>query len=673
MILLFAFAGFVSLCTALCRGGLPARLSRSGSGTCGFQNSGCCVGSNDTALAAQVSAGLSAACALAIKRTVCAQCAVDSALVFKSASGPRANMPTLCASTCAQLYADCATQVIANPPWGGGPANTLRLDAQYASSDAFCEFVQAADGTTCDAFSNELVRLTTRLRVGASGWAFRAGPIAGFQTLAFDASSWTSNQVAPLGFDSANATKQFGTVLPAASRLMLFRTFVNIFPSELPTVLRGVLRVATNDPAILYVNGVEVGRGSGTLNDEYWGVEAFVPLANLVANQNLIAIEVNSANANMLLDAEFAFELAPVFFTAVRPTPVPTPLPTPRPTPKPTPRPTPAPTPLPPTTTEASTTTTTAADTTTTTATTTTASETTSETTTETVTETTNTAAVNDSSTTALETTSVDTVASTTTLATAGTTAGVGGPPAEFDFLAVVTEFFTVYAPENIAIVAGAGAGILVCLILCIVLIVCLVRRRKSKKSSYHAEDSYVDLYGNMAISAPLVTVRPDGSNRPPDALTLPPTIATSRPGMYDNLPANPTATIVADTPANPLPPPPGGIDAAPPVLPVRSLQPPPTLNLPPAPLSLSNALPPPPQGSDAPPAPLRAVTVTSNLPDASPATPQQPPPQAPLRSITMMGAGPASANGPPPAFAPMRTVVSSGAQKINIDWIDDD
>jgi hypothetical protein len=38
-----------------------------------------------------------------------------------------------------------------------------------------------------------------------------------------------------------------------------------------------------------------------------------------------------------------------------------------------------------------------------------------------------------------------------------------------------------------------------------------------------------------------------------------------------------------------------------------------------------------------------------------------------------MMGAGPASPNGPPPAFTPMRTVVSSGAQKINIDWIDDD
>jgi hypothetical protein len=328
-LMLFASATILLLLhetSAICRSGQPSLATRSTSGVCMLQNTGCCTAADDTAINAQLTAfgtGVSAACKDSLRQILCVVCDHDAAMAYTSPN-PNA-MPRLCQIECEPIYNNCRNDVVSSPPWGGSGT----LGSRFATWNAFCESIGSADGSTCATFSRGIFPKTVVFKSGEQ-WKYAAAASAtGFETDSFDDSAFASGN-SPLGFNAANASATFGTRLPTTTRSTVFRKFVNIVAGEYLLLVRGYLRVASDDGAAVYFNGKLLGSDE-TANhaNANWNSEFIIEKTDIKSGTNLVAVRVANDDASALyFDAEMVFDNAFVPYTALAPTPMPAPVPT---------------------------------------------------------------------------------------------------------------------------------------------------------------------------------------------------------------------------------------------------------------------------------------------------------------------------------------------------------
>jgi hypothetical protein len=147
---------------------------------------------------------------------------------------------------------------------------------------------------------------------GSGGWRYAAG-VKGDAWLAPDFADKGWREVkAPFGNGEPEIARRKGTEVPEKGQPLFARRAFEV-PAEL-LKQKGVtfrLRVASDNSAVVYLNGKPADRDSGDHEFSYWNRDVAVPAALLKAGRNVLAIRVdNSAgSSDAYLDAELVAEL----------------------------------------------------------------------------------------------------------------------------------------------------------------------------------------------------------------------------------------------------------------------------------------------------------------------------------------------------------------------------
>jgi hypothetical protein len=327
--LLLMQLAILDISVAICRSGEPSLSTRATTGVCALQNSGCCTTANDTSLSAQLAAygtDVSTACRNSLRQIWCVQCDQDAAMAYTTPN-PNA-IPRLCQIECQPIYDNCRSDVVTNPPWGGSGT----LASRFATWNAFCESIGSADGSTCATFSRGIFPKTVIFKSGEPWKYLVSSTAAGFEQDTFDDSAFTSGN-SPLGFDAANASAPFGTKLPTSARTTVFRKFVNFVAGVYARLVRGYLRVASDNGAAVYFNGKLLGSDDTSSHaGANWNSEFVIDMTDIKSGINLIAVRVANNDANALyFDAEMVYVSTFVPYIAATTTTQLTPAPNPPP------------------------------------------------------------------------------------------------------------------------------------------------------------------------------------------------------------------------------------------------------------------------------------------------------------------------------------------------------
>lgn len=161
-------------------------------------------------------------------------------------------------------------------------------------------------------------RVTALLEQGSAGWKMTvARPVITdnerWRSADFDDKAWKPVK-APVGYGEAEISNRKGTVISEVGQTMLFRRVVDVSGDVLKRKdLTLELRIASDDSAIVYVNGKVVSDDSTTDHEfEYWNQTVQLAANVLRPGNNVIAVVVlnKQGSSDLYLDMELTAESA---------------------------------------------------------------------------------------------------------------------------------------------------------------------------------------------------------------------------------------------------------------------------------------------------------------------------------------------------------------------------
>jgi hypothetical protein len=138
-----------------------------------------------------------------------------------------------------------------------------------------------------------------RNQVGGEGW----------RNADFDDRKW-HNGKAPIGYGETEIVARKGTTIPEKGQPFLFRRIVNVSSDLLnQKAIAFQLRVASDDNAAVYLNGVPIDRDPAEDHEfRYWNREVEVPAKHFKPGRNILAVLVKNqpGSSDLYLDMELS-------------------------------------------------------------------------------------------------------------------------------------------------------------------------------------------------------------------------------------------------------------------------------------------------------------------------------------------------------------------------------
>jgi hypothetical protein len=183
---------------------------------------------------------------------------------------------------------------------------TLREEAKFTAS---VDAQAPADGDTGKAANTKAVALVAD---GSGGWRYAAG-VKGDDWIKPDFADKNWKEVkAPFGNGEGEIARRKGTEVPEKGQALFARRAFDV-PADLLRQ-KGVtfrLRVASDNSAVVYLNGKPADQDSGDHEFSYWNRDVVVPAAQLKEGRNVIAVRLDNAagSSDAYLDLELVAEV----------------------------------------------------------------------------------------------------------------------------------------------------------------------------------------------------------------------------------------------------------------------------------------------------------------------------------------------------------------------------
>ncbi len=160
----------------------------------------------------------------------------------------------------------------------------------------------------------KLQKAALLIAAGSDGWLFSAASAVqgdGWVQPKFDAAKWAKGK-APLGYGEAVIAQKKGTTLELKGQDLLFRREFTVGEGALESAKAVRLRIASDNSAIVWINGQEVDRDTANHEATYWNRDVAVPAKVLVKGRNVIAVKVNNSrgSSDAVLDVELGGALS---------------------------------------------------------------------------------------------------------------------------------------------------------------------------------------------------------------------------------------------------------------------------------------------------------------------------------------------------------------------------
>jgi hypothetical protein len=187
-----------------------------------------------------------------------------------------------------------------------GKLQRLRASLKLLDYNAKRDFVGwGGDGEVVEEF-----KTFTLLAESTAGWKFlprRQVPGESWTKADFDDRKWRNGQ-APIGYGEEEINKRRGTTVPEHGETFLFRRVLEV-PSDLLAQKNVTfqLRVASDDSAIVYLNGTVVDKDPEEDHEfSYWNRDVEVPAKLVKSGRNLLAVQVKNrpGSSDIYLDME---------------------------------------------------------------------------------------------------------------------------------------------------------------------------------------------------------------------------------------------------------------------------------------------------------------------------------------------------------------------------------
>lgn len=172
-----------------------------------------------------------------------------------------------------------------------------------------------ADAKTAVAPGGGEVQTIKLVPAGSDGWRYLpAAQASGNNWLvpSFDDKAWRAAR-SPIGYGEPEVQNRKGTLIAEKGQPLRFRRAFDV-PADL-LKQKGValrLNVASDDSAVVYLNGKKVDEDTADHEFQYWNRDVQLPAAALVPGRNVLAVEVKNGagSSDLFLDLELA-ALAP--------------------------------------------------------------------------------------------------------------------------------------------------------------------------------------------------------------------------------------------------------------------------------------------------------------------------------------------------------------------------
>jgi len=148
------------------------------------------------------------------------------------------------------------------------------------------------------------------IAASSAGWRFRAqAGLDGDTWLGdgFDDAAWAEGK-APLGYGEAFIDERKGTKLALTGQNVLARRVFDVDETTIAGAKAFRLRVASDNSAIVSINGKEVDRDTDNHEAAYWNRTVELPADVVRAGKNVIAVVIhnNAGSSDAILDVEIA-------------------------------------------------------------------------------------------------------------------------------------------------------------------------------------------------------------------------------------------------------------------------------------------------------------------------------------------------------------------------------
>jgi hypothetical protein len=211
--------------------------------------------------------------------------------------------------------ADDATLIVKAAPnakVGASPDVLVRASAklgqQTITADARLKIAVTADGTVEDTEP----RTVTIVTASSDGWRYwPQAKVQGdkWRQLDFDDTAWKKGK-APVGYGADEIAKRKGTIITEQGQNVLFRRVLEL-PAEVAERkdVTYRLRVASDDTAVVYVNGEKVDEDPEDDHDfKYWNRDIDLSAKVFKPGKNIIAVLVKNkaGSSDLYLDMEIS-------------------------------------------------------------------------------------------------------------------------------------------------------------------------------------------------------------------------------------------------------------------------------------------------------------------------------------------------------------------------------
>jgi len=134
----------------------------------------------------------------------------------------------------------------------------------------------------------------------SDGWSF--APASGIKgedwiKVAFDDGKWAKGK-APLGYGEADVAKKKGKTLELKGQAILFRRKFKVDKKLIDSKKKFKLLVASDDSAIVWINGKQVDKEEANHEAKYWNRTVEIAAGLIKQDGNIVSVQVNNAEGS---------------------------------------------------------------------------------------------------------------------------------------------------------------------------------------------------------------------------------------------------------------------------------------------------------------------------------------------------------------------------------------